>query len=89
MEIRENKSEEIHEKIKGITYGEKWECCICLDTVLSSSDIPYDTDNENSENNEKPNNIITLYCCNSIYHTECIQAWAKKKRLCPLCDYSF
>ena len=37
----------------------------------------------------KTNEELTIILCSHIYHTECIQAWAKKKRLCPLCDYSF
>tara|TARA_B100000519_G_scaffold79329_2_gene68612 strand:+ start:3283 stop:3534 length:252 start_codon:yes stop_codon:yes gene_type:complete len=37
----------------------------------------------------KTNEELSIIVCSHIYHTECIQAWAKKKRLCPLCDYSF
>tara|TARA_Y100001938_G_C7976458_1_gene372012 strand:- start:62 stop:313 length:252 start_codon:yes stop_codon:yes gene_type:complete len=37
----------------------------------------------------KTNEELSIIACSHIYHTECIQAWAKKKRLCPLCDYSF
>ena len=37
----------------------------------------------------KTNEELSIIACGHIYHTECIQQWAKKKRLCPLCDYSF
>ena len=32
---------------------------------------------------------LTIIGCSHIYHSCCIQRWEKKKRICPLCDYSF
>ena len=32
---------------------------------------------------------LTIIGCSHIYHSKCIQNWIKKKRICPLCDYSF
>ena len=32
---------------------------------------------------------LTIIQCSHIYHSECIQKWNQKKRICPLCDYSF
>ena len=32
---------------------------------------------------------LTVIQCSHIYHSKCIQTWAKKKRICPLCDYNF
>ena len=32
---------------------------------------------------------LTVIRCSHIYHSNCIQTWADKKRICPLCDCSF
>ena len=32
---------------------------------------------------------LTVIRCSHIYHSHCIQTWANKKRICPLCDCSF
>ncbi len=32
---------------------------------------------------------LAILSCSHMYHSECINAWGEKKRLCPLCDYSF
>lgn len=37
----------------------------------------------------KTGESLTILQCSHIYHSKCIQNWAKKKRICPLCDYNF
>ena len=32
---------------------------------------------------------LSIISCSHIYHTECIEKWSKKKKVCPLCDYNF
>ena len=32
---------------------------------------------------------LTIILCSHIYHSKCIRDWALKKKICPLCDYSF
>ena len=32
---------------------------------------------------------LAIIMCSHIYHLKCINIWAERKRLCPLCDYSF
>ena len=33
--------------------------------------------------------LLRFILCSHIYHSKCIQEWALKKKICPLCDYSF
>ena len=35
------------------------------------------------------NEDLAILACSHIYHSKCIRSWAEKKKLCPLCDYSF
>ena len=37
----------------------------------------------------KTNEELTILLCSHIYHSKCINQWALKKKICPLCDYSF
>ena len=37
----------------------------------------------------KTNEELTILLCAHIYHSKCINQWALKKKICPLCDYSF
>ena len=32
---------------------------------------------------------LAIIMCSHIYHLKCINSWSERKRLCPLCDYSF
>ena len=37
----------------------------------------------------KTNEDLAILYCSHIYHSKCINTWAEKKKICPLCDYSF
>ena len=37
----------------------------------------------------KQGETLTIINCFHIYHKSCIDAWAQKNRICPICDYIF
>ena len=32
---------------------------------------------------------LSIIPCSHMYHSSCLEKWAKKKKVCPLCDKSF